>query len=308
MNIQSISIVVPTPRCVNNCKFCVSKMHDNPYDKHLFKFDLKKRIKYAVMNGVTTCILTGTGEALQNKGFLEELANIFKEMDFPFPNVELQTTGVMLEHTSFLNGSGQVYSNMILLKKLGVNTISLSISDIFDDEENNFIIGVPEKLRINLTELICFIKRFDMNVRLSLNMTKRYDAVKNPEAIFLHAKAYGANQLTFRKLYAADDGSEESEWVKKNACKNQTLTDVKEYICGAIFTNVIGGEESHLEGKGTYLYKLPFGGRVYSIHDMSVVVDDDCMSKNNNEALKYLILREDGKLYCRWDDKGSLIF
>ena len=126
MNIQSISIVVPTPKCVNNCKFCVSKMHSNDYDKKFDKFELKKRIKYAVMSGVTTCILTGTGEALQNKEFLRNLADIFKEMDFPFPNVELQTTGVLLmSGESYIDGRlGKgviIYKNMELLKQLGVN-------------------------------------------------------------------------------------------------------------------------------------------------------------------------------------------
>jgi len=41
---------------------------------------------------------------------------------------------------------------------------------------------------------------------------------------------------------------------------------------------------------------------------MSTVVDDDCMSKETTKALKYVILRENGKLYSQWDDKGSLIF
>lgn len=285
-------------------------MHDNDYAKKFDKFELKKRIKYAVMSGVTTCILTGTGEALQNKGFLENLADIFKEMDFPFPNVELQTTGVMLQNTMFVNEIGEAYYNIILLKKLGVNTISLSVSDIFDDEENNFIIGIPEKLRINLTELITFIKRFDMNVRLSLNMTKRYNAVKNAEAIFLHAKAYGANQVTFRKLYAEENNSDESLWVSGNQCSPEVFTKINKYICGEVereSTN-IGIEYKETKGHGVFLYTLPFGGKVYSVNGISTVVDDDCMSKNNNEALKYLILREDGKLYCRWDDKGSLIF
>lgn len=29
MKIQSLSIVVPNPKCVNDCKFCVSKMNEN---------------------------------------------------------------------------------------------------------------------------------------------------------------------------------------------------------------------------------------------------------------------------------------
>ncbi len=49
---------------------------------------------------------------------------------------------------------------------------------------------------------------------------------------------------------------------------------------------------------------------VYSVEGMSTVIDSDCMNskESNNDTLKYIILREDGKLYCRWDDIGSLIF
>ena len=31
MEIQSLSITVPTKICINNCKFCCSKLHTNPY-------------------------------------------------------------------------------------------------------------------------------------------------------------------------------------------------------------------------------------------------------------------------------------
>ncbi len=61
---------------------------------------------------------------------------------------------------------------------------------------------------------------------------------------------------------------------------------------------------------GSPLYKLPYGNIVYSIDGMSTIIDDDCMSDEsyNYNALKYVILQSDGKLYCRWNDKGSLIF
>lgn len=110
MNIQSISIVVPTKGCVNQCKFCVSRMHTNEYERVFDKFQIQKRIKWAVMNGVNTCIITGTGEALQNKNFLYILADIFEELDHPFPNVEFQTTGVLLT----------AVDNIQHLKSLGV--------------------------------------------------------------------------------------------------------------------------------------------------------------------------------------------
>jgi len=81
MNIQTLSIVVPTSGCVNKCKFCVSRMHENDYDIKFNGVEIETRIKYAVMNGVNTCIITGTGEPLQNINFLNRLADSFEEID-----------------------------------------------------------------------------------------------------------------------------------------------------------------------------------------------------------------------------------
>lgn len=282
MNIQSISIVVPTKGCVNSCKFCVSRMHANDYERIFNKFQIQKRIKWAVMNGVNTCIITGTGEALQNKNFLYLLSEIFSELEHPFPNVEFQTTGVLLT----------AVDNIQHLKSLGVNTISLSVSDIYDDF-NMEIISAPPSLRFNLKELCIIIKNEGFNLRLSLNMTKYYDDA-TPQDLINRCKYLGADQVTFRKLYSSDDNSEQSQWVKENACV-KILDEVREFIKGK-------------NGKGTLLYHLPFGASVYSINGMSTVIDDDCMSKENDAALKYVILRENGKLYARWDDEGSLIF
>ena len=41
---------------------------------------------------------------------------------------------------------------------------------------------------------------------------------------------------------------------------------------------------------------------------ISTVIDDNCMSKDNIDDLKYAILRPNGHLDSRWDDPGSLIF
>jgi MoaA/NifB/PqqE/SkfB family radical SAM enzyme len=282
MNIQSISIVVPTKRCMNDCPFCVSKMHDNEYENSFDTFQMSKRIKYAVNNGVNTAIITGTGEAMQNKAFLEKLAKLFEDMNHPFPNVELQTTGVLLLSD---------ITNIQLLTKLGVNTISLSISDVFDNHSNMRYIGVPKKVHFKLDKLIPFLKDCGFNIRLSLNMTSAFDG-HNSFDILKRAKELGANQVTFRKLYTSGNDSPEDQWVEKNSCNESIL----EFLI------------SKIRSEGIPLYRLPYGPMAYSIEGMSVVLDDDCMSKENNDSLKYVILREDGKLYCRWDDKGSLIF
>lgn len=300
MKIQSISIVVPTKGCVNDCKFCVSKMRCDSYNDNFSSFDIEKRIKFAVNNGVNTCIITGTGEALQNKSYLNRLSEIFSKMKHPFPNVEIQTTGVMLfdnvrKENGFDNEIIERYPNIELLKKLGVNTISLSVSNIFDDERNMEVIGVSDKLKYNLDVLIQRLKKHGFNIRLSLNMIDDYVDIK-PNDILNRCKELGANQVTFRKMYFSLSGTKEDVWVRDNASKmihDGHLNDIKNYITS----------------KGTPLYKLPFGAIVYSLNGLSTVIDDDCMSKQfSDEVLKYVILREDGKLYCRWDDEGSLIF
>ena len=59
---------------------------------------------------------------------------------------------------------------------------------------------------------------------------------------------------------------------------------------------------------GTPIARLPYGFIQYSVNGISTVIDDNCMSKDNIDEMKYAILRPNGHLYSRWDDKGSLIF
>lgn len=301
MIIQTMSIVVPTKnRCVNDCKFCVSKTHTNQYadrfkekdsaEFFLYKSDLRRRFNYAKLHNIDTIILTGTGEALQNVPFLLMVDTILKEMGDPFPRIELQTSGVMLTDV-----------NLHILRQMGVSTISLSISDIFNDESNMDIMGVHPKLQFKLDSICKKIKDFGFNLRLSLNMTSVYNEhvllhqpYKLPEMFFERFKELGANQITFREMYHSDNGTEEDEWVKTHPFNSEGMSNIKSYIIN--------------NGKSQYV--LPFGATVYTIHKMSTVVDDDCMDDKNDadDVLKYLILREDGHLYTDWGDEGSLIF
>lgn len=293
MIIQTLSIVVPTKRCINNCKFCVSKTHSNDYENRFndkdsteylfYKSDIRRRLDYAKLHNVDTIILTGTGEIFQNKKFLVMIDDILKEMGNPFPRIEVQTSGVMLDD-----------NNLNFLRQMGVSTISLSVSDIFNDDINMNIIGVHPKLQFKLDEICKKIQSMNFNIRLSLNMTSLYDSVLTPDVFFSKSKSLGANQITFRELYHSNNDTKEDKWVKDNTVKSGIMELIKRYIIK--------------NGKGQYV--LPFGAKVYSIDGMSTVVDDDCMDTKSeaDDILKYLILRENGKLYCQWDDEGSLIF
>jgi molybdenum cofactor biosynthesis enzyme MoaA len=291
MQIQSLSIAVPAG-CPNKCKFCVSGMHDNIYpnlisgttgdDKDFAELQYRKRLQFARDNGCNTIMLTGSGEPLMNRAFLEIFATWNQMLKNPFVWIEMQTSGVGLDYK---------YAE-VLRHFVGVSTISLSLSDMFDDVSNGKMNGTPQDKYIGIKQVCNIIKGLGMNLRLSLNMTDVYNDIP-VESIFDQARFLCADQITFRELYQSGDPElEQNKWIEEHACNYTKLFEIEQYIVK----------------NGNPLEYLPYGARKYSVKGMSVVIDNDCMSKDSKDVLKYLILRPNCKLYSRWDDKGSLIF
>lgn len=296
MKAQSLSVVIPNKRCINQCKFCVSCMNPsvfkNQMDDNLPFFDLYlkdylKRLEFASRNGCNTVMLTGNSEPQQNRKFLTYFGLFMQMMKNPFNWIEMQTTGVLLDQ-NYLR---------FLRNHVGVNLISLSISAP-DDEANNKIIGVPDGLGVELRHLVQEIKRYDFSLRLSVNLTSKFDTFKDRvEDFFGWAKSLNTDQITCRVLYSDGGDSVQSKWIAENAAKPETIQAIANYVM--------------LYGKP--LGVLPYGAIKYSLDGMSIVVDDDCMAKSklpdeDKDAYKYLILQSDCKLYSQWDDPASLIF
>lgn len=296
MKAQSLSVVVPNKRCINDCAFCVSKMSADTYknqtDDNLPFFDLYvkdylKRLEFAQRNGCNTIMLTGDSEPQQNRKFLTYFGLFMQMMRNPFDWIEMQTTGVLLDQ-NYLR---------FLRNHVGVNVISLSVSS-FDNEKNMEIIGCPDGVEINLPELCSEIKRYDFTLRLSLNLSSAFN-IYSPKRLFEKCKVLGADQVTLRVLYADSDETDQGRWVKEHAMSPQNVQQIEEYVMK----------------NGTPLGRLPYGALKMSLHGLSVVLDDDCMGKRDctktgdiEENYKYLILRPDCKLYSAWDDPASLIF
>lgn len=290
MQIQSLSIVVPNRNCINNCAFCVSRMrcedYENLMDSKLLLFDLYekdyiKRMEFARDANCDTVMLTGTSEPQQNKDFLQKFGTMNNNLSKPFRKVEMQTTGVGLdrEYLRFLRNH------------VGVNTISLSLSSL-DSEQNAEWNGTPEELTVNILALCRMIKEYGFNLRLSLNLTKFYDDA-DVDWIFYHCRnILKADQLTFRVLYKSDKNTPQDIWIEQNAAGLDKMAEIN----------------MHIKKNGRKLEVSPFGFTKYSVNEMSTVLDTDCMSSAANESLRYMILRENCKLYSKWDDKGSLIF
>ena len=293
MNIQSLSIVVPTHGCMNQCKFCVSRMHKEEYpnlistNDYFHRESYKNRMAFARDNGCNTVMLTGQGEPQQNMEFIADFAKMNSELAMPFRNIEIQTTGAKIDKYA-----------LGCLRNNGITTISLSVSCLNNDEVNSDIIN-GERTPINLRKLCAEIKEFGFNLRLSLNVTKWIYLYEEPngdfEAIFKYcSEVLKADQVTFRKMYTDGKDTPQAKWIFENN------VNVIPYFKGL---------NEYILKNGRYLETLEYGSRRYSVMGMSTVVDEDCMAKSEEKkTLKYLILRPNCKLYTQWDDKGSLLF
>lgn len=295
MNIQSLSIDIPGG-CPNNCEFCISKTHKEIKYKNIIKESLNEyrdRLQYARDKNCDTVVITGEGEPIYNMKYIRLFSSINKTdiKPTPFINIELQTSGIGLNK----------HILKILKDEFNIKTISLSLSNIFSSDINALINNTPKGMEVNINKLCKEIKEAGFNLRLSLNMTDSYNIDSNDawaeetliKNIFNEAKELEADQITFRELYQSENKNHPVNiWIKNHSIKGFFFHELDDYI------NV----------KGSPLEILPFGARKYSIDGMSVVIDDDCMSKENSNAMKYMILRPNCKLYSRWDDKGSLIF
>lgn len=288
MKIQSLSLAVPAG-CPNNCKFCVAHMDRTKYTNHMeenYQFhhlywdDFKKKLMFARDNGCNTLMLTGDGEPLMNREFLEKFGHINNGLLTPFRWIELQTSGVFLDE-AYLR---------FLRNHVGVSVISLSVSSL-NTKENIMQNQIPEQLQFYIPYVADMIKKYDFTLRFSLNLTEAFDDM-SPAKILNEVKERGADQVTFRQLYKSGENTKEDKWIEEHGASGRTINDIREYI----------------KKNGEPMAILPFGATKYSIHGMSVVLDEDCMAEEIKDTYKYLILRPDAKLYSSWDKKESVLF
>lgn len=288
MNIQSLSIVVPTGKCWNHCAFCVSHMHHEDYGTCILHNgqpiprSYLDRIEFVRDEGCNSMILTGTAEPQQNLEFIFELLACNRRLRKPFYNITIQTTG-----------SGLSPAKIAVLANEGITTFALSMSS-FSEFTHWDITHTPEnKQTMTFDKLFDEIKKNNMNLRVCFNLTDDFMAVP-PIDYFDWAKECGVDQVTFRKIYADGNGSE-AEWVRKHEFPQKKFDAIGEYI----------------RNNGTPIARLPYGFIQYSVHGISTVIDDNCMdvkTEDNLGEMKYAILRPNGHLYSAWNDTGSLIF
>ena len=174
MNIQSLSIVVPTGKCWNHCAFCVSHMHHEDYGTCILHNNQPiprsylDRIEFVRDEGCNSMILTGTAEPQQNLEFIFKLLDCNKNLRKPFYNITIQTTA-----------SGLTPKDIKDLADAGVTTFALSMSS-FNELVHWEITNTPKnKQTITFGRLFDEVEKNNMNLRVCFNLTDEFISV-NP--------------------------------------------------------------------------------------------------------------------------------
>ena len=279
MDIKTVSLAVPA-ECPNNCEFCISNTRESKYEfplHHGVYWDrLEKRLKFAKENNYNKLNFTGTGEPIHKKSYFEGFKA--KNLNKIFKWMEIQTSGIGLDN-EYLN----------YLKSFGISTISLSVIDMWNNENNFDIMNCKESLRYNLGKLCKKIKEKGFTLRLSVPMTDVLDDYAMEEW-FDRCKELSTDQVVLRTLHMPDDSSlPQYKWIKKHSIGLNEVIAIEDYL-----------------KEGSLIYKFDYDQEIRSIKGMSVMIDKDCTGQKFSN--KYLVIREDGKCYHRWDKKSSIIF
>lgn len=291
LEVKSLYIIVPEERCINNCAYCIYEMqgqrtgnclNDNAPNYHLCQADYAKRLTFARENGCNALTITGQCEPQQNKDFLRKIGLVNQGLKDPFPIVDIQTTGSMLDRDYLY----------FLRMGVGVTTVTLQIA-AFQDTINQKIIDMPHNYKVELEKLCREISDMGFILRLSIHLTEYFNIYRDiPAQLLRDAKGkFCAHQVVLRSLIAVGNATQ-AEWIRTHSAAPDTVEILKNYV----------------RVNGRQLNKLESGTYRYAIMGISVVVDSQHEAGTYSGRNASPVLRANGHLYDRWDEEGSLIF
>lgn len=163
-------------------------------------------------------------------------------------------------------------------------------------------------MQFKLNELCKAIKEQGFNLRISLNVlgNLKDELVKisdderlikvDYDKLFKRFEELCADQVTFRKIWTSGNDTEQDKWIEENILQaKMPLIYEESYTLEEYFFHQLN---KYIKQNGCLIGKLTFGALQYSVNQISTVIDDNCMDdQETKEEHKYLILRENGKLY-----------
>jgi len=269
MKANNLTISIPTPKCKKSCPFCVSKMTFGVDDNlELFQKNLIKVRKFADIAQVSSVLVTGKGEPMDNLHDLLDVCEVFK--DFP---LEIQTNGTLLTE-----------DNINYIKKFGINVVAISIWN-------------PKEL-YSFSEIAKELNKFAI-VRITIILNNAWKGTSFREVLNF-CKTHKISQLTFRIPTVPKTIKDNAEsiktknWIVKNSNDyDHILKDLKSYLNGDNFVR-------KLPFDSTSIYDIE--GISVATFDYCI------QENSNSDDIRSLIYQSDGHLYTTWDKSGSILF
>jgi len=272
MKANNMTISVPTGPC-DKCPYCISKMTPS-VETNIENFwgNFDKAMAYADKAGVTTVLITGKGEPIDNIEQLQTVVNDLARLSFI---VELQTKLVTNKDLKTIK-DGDLYN---------VDVFAISV-------DNMNQLSKIYKLHTYYPNAVIRIT-FNVNDKLSgfldnpLIMDKMFEDLKNN----------GVRQVTFRLLTIPNH--------RLNTYESDEVADyIKKYTTIDIFSRISLYVKPH-----RVIRTLNFGPVVFDVNGISVTVMDYCIQdKESGDNIRSLIYHSDGHMYTSWSSLASIIW
>lgn len=291
MRIQTFSILTGSEACNARCPFCVSKMTP-PLGVTLKEPEINDRnfeiaCRFAKQCSVTTAMFTGKGEPLLFPGQITKYLEILRQMQSPFPFIEIQTNGIRIAEDP--ERFGRYLDDWY---GLGLTTIAVSI--VHYEPEANRQVYLPYKREyIDLPKLIAFLHEHEMSVRLSCTMFNGgIDSVEKFLELTEFARVNKVDQLSVRPVNKPDDSRNRAVygWVSENYLRDYELEAIR----------------AHVRMHGKLLMSLAHGATIYDLAGQNICLTDCLTIQGGGEDIRQLIFFPDGSLRYDWQYQGAV--
>ena len=293
MRVQTMSIVIGGSACNARCPYCISKTTPS-VPKTMCQINWRnfhKACNLAHMCGATTVLLTGKGEPTLYPGEITKYLTELKSKPFPF--IELQTNGIILENCT---ANIDLQNDLECWYSMGLNTICISIAS-YNDRKNHEIYhwngdgkGSPAK-PMDIQKVIANLKAFGFHIRITCMLIHGYidnwDQVCN---LLSFCKENEVDQLTIRPIEApTNSDSDEAKWAREHRPPQVHLDQI----------------QNRLEKDATRILSLSHGATVYDYRGQNICLSNCITTNHGEDDIRQIIFHSSGKLYYDWKYTGA---
>ena len=278
-HILTLSVIIGEG-CNNDCKFCISKLTFKAEPKCRFwREKLHKACEVAKRGNSDTVIITSKGEPTLSPDLLYTIETCAKY----FPIVELQTNGIVIDHTLADN-----------MARKGLTTVAISCVS-YRHEDNKEMLG---KNSPELEKVVSVCKEWGLLTRACIIMTNRICGTMDLLLDQITGlKRIGFDQVTLRIMGTPDlslvqttpKAKKVIDWIAENSIPKDSIS-IKNWV------------ENY-----PLIRKFPWGSEIRLIEGIPVCLTD-CLSEEQGNDLRYVIYFPDGHLRTRWDVAGTMLF